>query len=400
MPICSAGAQPKPAALAAYHFDPQYLFSLLGSGWEWARPYLAFMQPFDIADLPTYCNTEPTGWPTLTGLDWAGVLSGGRTGLAQLALQALGEAIHEAAWYELCQCVVEGPQAQPSAPSAPTNLPAINPFPTVQPSGGVPCRVFSTTHTFTPAQNGTIQALMTMDMSDLAVTRVDLFTKETQHGFTLGRTLDMAWSFVSGPNPPATFNPSGSTLYAPGPGLSGTTTLTPAANSPVFRMWGAPSVASGFSIDMDITITAYCGGSTPGVAPQPCCPPDQYSTGLLNQILSLVTLQQRQTNAFAYVSGAVHHSLTGSGTLAVSGILGALLNVSGLSTYSYEGGDPVTYFGVGDIRFGTNDGYTASVRIDTDSQVIFPESAGLYTVIAYNLNPGVTMTLTELLREA
>jgi hypothetical protein len=113
----------------------------------------------------------------------------------------------------------------------------------------------------------------------------------------------------------------------------------------------------------------------------------------------MVTLLQRQTAPFAYVSGASHTSLSGTGTVAVQGILGVLLNVSIPTRAGEVVGTPDTRFSVGWINFGTADGYGPRQFIESDSQVLFPAVNGIWTIVGYSLLPGVTMTLTELIRE-
>lgn len=398
MPVCTSGiSQARPGVATSVIVDSAYVKSILPSTLAWLYDYLPFMHGLEIGDVGAFCSVDPPTWSIPSTQDFFNFATGGPYASYQLVNQFLQDVTRAYIWYSLCQCSVGSPTAL-TAPTEPADMPAVNPYPIVGPSTALACREAENTFAYTSAMSNVDVYAITVNLADLHVTRIEVTTTEVQHGFTLSRRFDMRYSYVPGiALPPAIF--TGWNAFSPGTGLSGTVVLTPPTDPPVFTMEGTAAIAPGFPIDMIISVRFFCGGQVPGVAPTPCCPPDQISTGLLYQILNLVTLQQRQSNPFAYIAGSSHAGLTGSGTIAVQGILGALLNVSGLSHYGRDDGEPETYYRIGDLRFGTNDGYSMRIPIDTDSQVIFPESSGVYTVIAYNLEPGVTMTLTELLRE-
>jgi hypothetical protein len=139
---------------------------------------------------------------------------------------------------------------------------------------------------------------------------------------------------------------------------------------------------------------------TPPSGVQPCCTStDPITRATLQSILDMVTLIQRQTVPFAYISGATHSGLTGTGSISVQGILGVLLNVSVPARAGTEVGTPDTVYDCGWINFGTADGYSDRQFITSDSQVVFPAAAGAWTLVGYTFLPGVTVTITELIRE-
>jgi hypothetical protein len=113
----------------------------------------------------------------------------------------------------------------------------------------------------------------------------------------------------------------------------------------------------------------------------------------------MVTLIQRQSAPFGYISGTLHSGLSGTGTVAVQGILGLLLNISIPSRAGALAGTPVSSYDVGWVNFGTSSGFEIKRLLRSDSQLVFPGVAGLWTLVGYTLLPGVTMTLTELRRE-
>jgi len=143
----------------------------------------------------------------------------------------------------------------------------------------------------------------------------------------------------------------------------------------------------------------YCN-SQPGGLQSPCCPPDPALERRLDVILSYVQLLQRQLAPFAYVAGAVHAGLTGQGTLSISGLIGAkVVTTVRPGSLGEAGTTPTEYFDVGFITFGTPDGYPHSYRLEHDPYIVFPSRCSAFTELAYDLHPGVTVTITELVRE-
>lgn len=148
-----------------------------------------------------------------------------------------------------------------------------------------------------------------------------------------------------------------------------------------------------------VTVDIYCGGP-PGTTPQPCCPPDTSTQSLLDSILRMVTLIQRQSVPFAYVPGTVHAGRSGAGVIGVSGLIGAKIDVTTLPTsYGQRGTSPTEIFDLGWISWGTSDGYPSSFRLEHDPQLSLPPRCSAFTDLAYELAPGVVITITELLRE-
>lgn len=145
----------------------------------------------------------------------------------------------------------------------------------------------------------------------------------------------------------------------------------------------------------------YCTTNPPGGTSQPCCPPDAATQSLLDSILRMVTLIQRQSVPFAYVPGTAHTALSGAGAIAVSGLIGALIDVTTLpASYGSRGTSPAEHFDLGFITWGTADGYPSSVRIEHDPQLSLPARCSAFTELAYDLAPGVVVTITELHRES
>jgi hypothetical protein len=120
----------------------------------------------------------------------------------------------------------------------------------------------------------------------------------------------------------------------------------------------------------------------------------------IDQILGLVTLIQRQSVPFAYVPGTVHTGLSGAGTLSVQGLIGAKVAFTTLpSELGRVGTSPVELFDAGFITWGTADGYAQSEHLEHSPQLSLPARCSAFTSLAYDLHPGVVVTITELVRE-
>jgi hypothetical protein len=145
---------------------------------------------------------------------------------------------------------------------------------------------------------------------------------------------------------------------------------------------------------------AFCDGQAPGGTQPACCPPDPIVQAQLDQILSLITLIQRQAVPFAYVASTAHAGLSGAGTIAIQGLIGVKVDVTTLpSAIGREGTSPTEYFDMGFLTFGTADGYPQAFRLERSPQIQLPSRCSAFTSLAYDLAPGVVVTITELVRE-
>ena len=160
--------------------------------------------------------------------------------------------------------------------------------------------------------------------------------------------------------------------------------------------------ASGAAIPhtVNFSVEFLCGTTTGDTPAAPCCPPDPAIAAMIQQIWEQVNLIQRQAVPFAYIPGTVHAGLSGNGTIGISGLLGAKVDVTTLpASYGRAASLPVEYFGLGFITFGTADGYPSSYKLEHDPQLMLPARCSAYTDLSYDLAPGVVATITELVRE-
>lgn len=350
--------------------------------------------------LPTFCAVDPPADPGLSGVDMLALVTLGPGPLTTSATAKMVQLLQRYAWYDFCQCASVATPAPPAAPSAPAGIPAIDPPQQVGYGTVTPCidiTQASTTqnvgagrfintynyHYFDGVSLGTLAPVTSMAFkhtpqqttgsgSHIAV-KVD--QRDANNNIVLTSTMNINTGTTQ-------------TLYV------NRSALSTSVDWQYTVLGGTGSVTV-----VDLEWFAYCDGQVPNSTASPCCPPDPIASAKLDSILQLLTLVQRQLAPFAYVSGTAHHSLSGNGSVAVSDVLGVLLNVSVPSRAGVEVGDPNTVFDCGWINFGTADGWSGQRPIRSDSQVVFPEVAGAYVLVGYTLLPGVTMTLTELLRE-
>lgn len=139
----------------------------------------------------------------------------------------------------------------------------------------------------------------------------------------------------------------------------------------------------------------WCGGGGPGVTSN-CCPPDPSIALAIQNILQILQNPPSATPK-PYVKGATHVGLVGEGTLTVSGLFGVQLQLTtGVPTAIQFPGVPPYERSVGWVSMLTADGMIDESRITRQNQVWASALAPYATTIGYHLNPGFTMTLTEL----
>jgi hypothetical protein len=349
-------------------------------------------------DLVGMCATDPPAQPVMSNTDWLALI--GPPGLPDFTgAQAKFNAwVRYFLWFQFCECTSAATPA-PTVPAAPSILPTINP--TLPGNTGAPCGTRATP--IPDPMGGT---------SSIAITSV----ASIPDNVTLGQ---VTFSVVPGGtnHPPINFEiflddwlGNGKWVFDQVYQCQSGGTITVQFAVPQFGVGQNGSAAyltvhataaSGVSDDsVTMFVNWYCNGATPGVGNGGCCPPDPAIQGQLDQILKLVTLIQRQAVPFAYITGTVHAGLTGAGALSISGLLGVKVSITALPTsLGVEGTSPPQHFDVGTITFGTIDGFPSSYRIEHNPQVIMPCLASAFTDLDYELTPGVTITVTELVRE-
>jgi hypothetical protein len=392
--VCVGGvaSQRKTGIPSRIYADPAFVVSALPAQLGWMAPFVPYLPPIYF-DVDAFCAAEPIAAPTLVEATIAAVLAGNEAGAAYVAAQLIWQVIQAQLWYQWCECSSGTQPTAPAGQSAPTDLPAVNPPAQLPPAATAPCvHEASSNVTWGPGSGtifGGITDLKHLNPTSFQVTTVNSvfsgtgpaesisFQQFAQDGTTVLRTDVIAVTH------------------------SQTVVRTIPAVAGVFFMkytttWNA---TTGLTLSQT-TVDTYCNGAAPGGTVSPCCPPDPNLNGLLQQILLYVTTLQRQLVPFAYIAGAQHTGLSGAGNFDIQGLLGVLINVTTTPTpIGREGTSPTEYFDMGWLTFGTDDGYPSSFRLERSDQVLTPVRCSLYTNLAYDLHPGVVITVTELKRE-
>lgn len=117
----------------------------------------------------------------------------------------------------------------------------------------------------------------------------------------------------------------------------------------------------------------------------------------LTQIYSLVTLVQRSAVPYAYIPGAVHSGLTGTGSFAISQLLGLRIQLS--STHTGEPilpGNPPYLWDQGWLSVNDANGMLEEKRLTRTGMEWFPKFCHTATSFNWTVAAGVTMVVTEL----
>lgn len=395
---CTGGTSaPKPGVdlLAAYSSGRLAQLAVL-RGLSWTNPYLPLISLLPIA-VTAFCGSDPPTMPTFSSGDYAALAAGDLTAAFFTALGKIRDALLSAIWDDLCQCT--SGTLVPATYPAPTSS---TPVPQLPTSNTTPCRTVTQVTPVNFAFNAGSAIIQTAQ--DGIAGDFSLLNKTV----SLVR-VHLKMNVVTGAGPTGTWflsweNASGGVIQNILTALTPTTNVTvdfivrsDADNFQVGISSGA--TGSGTYNTVGSFVERYCNGAQPGIA-QPCCPPDASTQAYLDQILKMVTLVQRQSVPFGYVSSTVHSGLAAAGVLSISGLLGAKVDVTTLPTsYGRSGSSPEAFFDLGFVTFGTPDGYPTSYPVRHDPLLLLPARCGAYTTLAYDLSPGVVATITELVRE-
>lgn len=365
------------------------LLELAEIPWLWPVIPLLVVPPILLSQ---FCSSDPPAYPTFTQAE-ATALTQLQVGTSDFgtALPKAIQLMEYLAWYDNCHCT-SGTTPSPTTGVPPPSGTTV----VVQPSpqAGSPCHANTFFSSFPPGTNNEGVAMTPAEFPAGATSLVLAGTYGITAGSGVTGTLQYI-PFVNGvhrsdlatPNIP--LQPGTTAINATYPLPVGTTAL----NYNISLTTGTGS--TGPNIQQSI----YCGGSGP--QPQtPCCPPDGATQATLNAILSMVTLIQRQAVPFAYIDGATHAGLTGSGVINVTSILGCkVLPHSIPPDAGTDPGDPNTYWLDSWINWGNADGFLPRENLRTAPHLSMPPLAGQFTQIGYTLRPGLTVDIVELVRE-
>lgn len=347
--------------------------------------------------LSTICSTDPPPDPGLTQTDIGNALNIFNPVLAIPAQAKLQQWFLHWYWYKACQCV---PGPTPAAPAL--SSPATVGFGSGAPAG--PTATACETCQLLQAQAGA------------GDTQYQLYTPGTPAPLCdilpVGATLldaKISETVFAGPaNPVITYkytllDPTNTTTLA-------TYTITHTAPTTQQEYQIAIPVGVGW-IRWDITVptgstitytanhTVYCNGQNPLIVTQPCCPPDQTTSVLLQQIL---TLEQEIYQGLlaplrSYSESTVHANLTSGGTVQLGAKTVAVrVNITtDNSNFGSLPGDPTYLLDRGFIVPVTLEApIRAQTRLVYNPQLY--QLPPLTEAIGYYLSTGVTASITEL----
>lgn len=391
--LCGGGTSgPKSGVAETIIFGAGELATLLEQS---GNPWLVFAAPllgvisYDAINL---CQTDPPTIPTFTKAEANAVLGLTLGADFTSGIAKFRDLVYVLIWNQLCQC---------------TSAPQPTPPPPVQPPSGFAVQTTKnycaedTSHESGQQFSASGQGNVTIGTVGAGATSVEWFgTVTPQSGINFNPNFTL--SFRNGLSGGAGIHPIG-TVSLPQSGAFSYVFAVPQG----FGTTSISSVYNPVSSSSGVVLISWDVGSNCGSASNQCCPPDPQIANLVNQIndlanqiLTAVTLVQRQAVPFAYVPGTAHNGLSGHGELSVSGLLGAKITPSAIPSWAgVVSGDPDALWLDSWINWGNADGWTSREFLRASPYVSLPQLAGQFTKIGYSLAPGLTVDLVELLRE-
>ena len=458
--LCGGGtSSPKPGAPQLVAFTAAALDILLtDAGLAWLIPFLSAVE-VPLLQTNELCGNDPPDLPTFTFDDVAALLSPTQYLTHYDSIQKVADLVHRIAWYLYCKCdSVTTPTLPVPIISEPADLPVV-----LGGSQSICVPMLRSQVKVLNLWNGTQNVSAptgwdspTFDDSAWAYSSTPAIGDGVWYGpgnvgldanYCLSRTqceperiapwvntssgkeqFLVRWRFNLPPFDPGKICPvlwQGFNIDAPATGW--TTGLTNINGKGQFVTWNA-GVRWHFSQDLlpGSNIVAHHINSGAGAIPagqlwgtfgwisqaitfagglgtaepNPCGALSARAEALLEQIKALVTLIQRQAVPFAYIAGASHTGLSGSGEIDVQGLIGVSITPDSLPSWSgVEVGDPDTLWLDSWINWGNGDGWTPREFLRSSPHVSMPRAAGQFTKLGYSLKPGLTVTITELTRE-
>jgi hypothetical protein len=402
--LCGGGTSaPKPTTLLAVDFTVASISVALAEyGATWALAAIPFVTSLPGFVLSTFCGSDPPAIPTFTAAEANAILQLTFSADFYSGLPKLADLITHVMWYQFCQCTSGTAVALPPAPAPPsgTNVPVNIPAPNnpncagLKNSDGTAGPWNSGSNVFAAGDTSSPLAYLWSPTDQPTSYRLTLKnTTASGAGATIKFRYAQFQVFTAG-----TF-PVGSPAVTVAPGATQTVIVTATPGNPFLELYVDTVTGTGTADTIGSMLEAYCGGAVPGGVQTPCCPPDDATRNTLDAILTLVTLTQRQLAPFATIHGAVHSGLSGTGTIAVHGLIGlkvAMTTVPGRLGMVF--GEPVDIYDAGWVNWGTADGYGPRVFITSNPLLIQPIAPNV-TVIGYSIPADVTVSITELIRE-
>jgi hypothetical protein len=371
---------------------------LESTGYPWIAIAAPFV-PLATIGLQAFCSTDPPALPVFTLAETDALLQLTFGADFTSGIGKMGDLIRNRLWWAVCHCDSVLTPVPPAAQLPPAGTPAVVTAYNSVCSSRLTASdaMFHQDGTFDPQFNFTWTSWQNPEMTHfftgqpLAI-QVDLSADYSVSNVTVTFRVQLC-SDANGNTPI-----SSADYVVPGHTTRRVIVPVP-ANALSLRTSTSHTQPLDFFGSSQTAATLLCATATPGITP-PCCPPDSYAASALQTILSAVTLIQRQQVPFAYIYGAQHTGLHDTGELTIQGLIGIRLQPTAIPTaIGQEEGDPAEYFDMGWFCWGGTDGFDNRIRLTHSPQTSLPAAAGVYTRIGYSFPPGVTVTITELVRE-
>lgn len=392
--LCGGGTSaPKVGVAAVVDYTAGLLaLKLVAYGLDWLVPVIPLL---DLAPLVlnSFCASDPPTMPVFTANQVNALLNlqilspDFQTGLSNFS--AL---LQNVLWVDACRCT-SGTLTPPAAPAQPAGTP-VTQYPP-NPTSGT-CKHVSIPQAWQFAGNLDCAATVLNQWSNAQNVHIrnDLITIPIH----TGQSLTTTWTIP----PNAAYSiliPSSSVcmpfLNAGGVDLTGlvnpsSVTLT------ITSYYDSVANVTNYGFTYDV----YCSGAA-GIIPLNCCPQDPASQLMLQTAMQMLTLLQRYVLPFAYIQGTVHAGITGSGSFSVQSLSGIQTHVSAYpASLRTAGGFPTYIYDLGWLSILTADGLIDEHRLTRVDSVWQPRLMEEAITFGYFLNPGVTVTFTELQVEA
>lgn len=373
-------------------------------------PFAALIDGFTY-DLLSSCSTDPPAQPTWTFDDFRALTLGFLDPNFQTAIGKLRDQLIIWLWHQYCECNTVSTPAF-VLPTLPTNV-TIPTIGTAQPcgSGAAP---FNGVYQFIQSGTGIADGGAAFPLPRTTVwwlghpwtawvlpvplpAEIDLELEITApvSGQTASASLAY-FSTVGSSSADGTFVAihTGST-FSSGTRTLRDTAIPASARYAIVDLNSTPPQSAPFGFASTVSVTAYCGSGGSSGSASPCIT-DPATLTLLQQIYQLVTLLQRYTLPFAYILGAAHSGLSGSGSFAISRLQGMRCHLTSRAIGGGESaGVPNYLFDQGWMSIETADGLVDQVRITAVDQVWQSRLFSEAVTFGYYLQPGCVATFTE-----
>lgn len=411
--ICAPGtSQPIPGKATSFYLTGGAL-ALLAQALElgWLAEVIAYVSGINFV-LTDICNTDPPPDPGLTAADVACLFSFNPLCDTGAVITKVTQLIEHLAWYQWCECVGTTTPSAPAAPGAPTGLVGVNP-PSIIASGPAvtcsdlkalslgpsPATGFITTNDPLPGINQSVTGAFGIFKATPVNKPTFAQLKITDHADGANSTANSyQWS---------AYDSSGGFIStfiqmnvgaSPGVPQTFTSSLTAVpASTAYWRITVSPFGSGTPTNHFDIEAILECPTQSGGANTLGCCPPPADISSLVSDVKTLVTTIQRYLLPFAYINGATHSGLSGSGSFAVSRLLGVKIHLSTIpSSVGVETATPNRLFDAGWISCMDGNGVILETRVTAIDQVWIPRLFPEALTFGYSFAPGVNANVTEL----